>query len=153
MVRWALLIIFPNQFLKANFARGFRSPNLPELTQNGIHAGRFERGDPDLDAQSNYQIDFTYHLHTAWATFNIAPFYNVVNNYIYVVMTNEDAPIGEGKIFQHVQNDANLLGVKWLWTSILFPGWVYTEVTVWYVPILRMMQKVLNIPPLRHKTD
>jgi iron complex outermembrane receptor protein len=99
-----------SQFLKANFARGFRSPNLPELTQNGIHAGRFESGNPDLDAQSNYQIDFTYHLHTSWATFNIAPFYNVVNNYIYVVMTNEDAPIGEGKIFQHVQNDANLLG-------------------------------------------
>ncbi len=99
-----------NQFLKANVARGFRSPNLPELTQNGIHGGRFERGNPDLDAQSNYQIDFTYHLHTNWATLNIAPFYNIVNNFLYVVMTDEDAPIGGGKIFQHVQNDANLMG-------------------------------------------
>jgi iron complex outermembrane receptor protein len=99
-----------NQFLKANVARGFRSPNLPELTQNGIHGGRYERGNPNLEAQSNYQIDFTYHLHTDWATLNIAPFYNAINNFLYVVMTDEDAPIGGGKIFQHVQNDAILTG-------------------------------------------
>lgn len=99
-----------NQFLKANVARGFRSPNIPELTQNGIHGGRFERGDPDLNAQSNYQLDLNYHLHTSWATVNVAPFFNSINNYIYLVQTNEDAPIGGGKIFQHVQNDANLWG-------------------------------------------
>lgn len=99
-----------NHFLKANVARGFRSPNIPELTQNGIHGGRFERGDPDLDAQSNYQLDLTYHLHTSWATLNVAPFFNSINNYIYLVQTNEDASIGGGKIFQHVQNDANLYG-------------------------------------------
>jgi len=99
-----------NQFLKANVARGFRSPNIPELTQNGIHGGRFEQGDPDLNAQSNYQLDVTYHLHTSWATLNVAPFFNSINNYIYLVQTNEDASIGGGKIFQHVQNDANLYG-------------------------------------------
>jgi iron complex outermembrane receptor protein len=99
-----------NQFLKANIARGFRSPNLPELTQNGLHAGRYERGNPELDAQSNYQIDLTYHLHTDWATLNVAPFYNIVNNYLYIVMTDEDAPIGDGMIFQYVQNDAILTG-------------------------------------------
>ncbi len=99
-----------NQFLKANLARGFRSPNIPELTQNGIHGGRFERGDPNLDAQSNYQFDVTYHLHTNWATVNLAPFFNSINNYIYLVQTDEDASIGGGKIFQHVQNDANLWG-------------------------------------------
>jgi iron complex outermembrane receptor protein len=99
-----------NQFLKANVARGFRSPNIPELTQNGIHGGRFERGDPNLDAQSNYQIDLSYHLHTNWATVNVAPFFNSINNYIYLVQTNEVAPLGGGQIFQHVQNDANLYG-------------------------------------------
>jgi iron complex outermembrane recepter protein len=99
-----------NQFLKANVARGFRSPNIPELTQNGIHGGRFERGDPDLKAQSNYQLDLTYHLHTSWATLNIAPFFNTINNYMYLVQTDEDASIGGGKVFQHVQNDANLYG-------------------------------------------
>jgi iron complex outermembrane receptor protein len=99
-----------NQFLKANLARGFRSPNIPELTQNGIHGGRFERGDPDLDAQSNYQVDLTYHFHNSWATVNVAPFFNAIDNYIYLVQTNEAASIGGGNIFQHVQNDANLYG-------------------------------------------
>ncbi len=99
-----------NQYLKANLARGYRSPNVPELTQNGIHGGRFERGDPNLDAQSNYQLDLTYHLHSNWATLNIAPFFNTITNYIYLVQTNENAPVGGGKIFQHVQNDANLYG-------------------------------------------
>jgi iron complex outermembrane receptor protein len=99
-----------NQFFKANLARGFRSPNIPELTQNGIHGGRFEQGDPDLDAQSNYQVDLTYHFHNSWATINIAPFFNAIDNYIYLIQTNEAAPIGGGNIFQHVQNDANLYG-------------------------------------------
>lgn len=112
-----------SQFFKANIARGFRSPTLPELTQNGIHAGRYEIGNPDLEAQSNFQIDFNYHLHLPWLTFNLSPFYNVVNNYIYLVMTSENAPIGNGKIFENVQNDANLIGgevsldlhpLKWL---------------------------------------
>lgn len=99
-----------SQYLKVNLARGYRSPTLPELTQNGLHAGRYERGNPDLNSQSNYQVDLTYHLHTSMATINIAPFFNFVNDYVYVVMTNEDAPIGDGKVFQHVQNDANLWG-------------------------------------------
>jgi len=112
-----------SQSLKANIARGFRSPSMPELTQNGIHGQRFESGDPDLSAQRNIQFDVNYHLHTSWVTVDVSPFLNIVNNFIYVIQTNEDAPIGDGKIFQHVQNDATLIGgeaaldihpVKWL---------------------------------------
>ena len=98
------------QVIKANLASGFRSPSIPELTQNGIHAGRYERGDPNLDAQRNYQIDFNYHLHKSWVTFDITPFFNAIDNYIYLVQTDEDAPIGTGKIFQHTQNDASFYG-------------------------------------------
>jgi iron complex outermembrane receptor protein len=98
------------QFLKANVSSGFRSPTMPELTQNGIHSGRYERGDPDLAAQRNYQFDLNYHLHQSWFTIDVTPFYNIVDNYIYLVLTDEDAPIGEGKVFQHVQRDATLFG-------------------------------------------
>ena len=98
------------QFLKANLALGFRSPTMPELTQNGIHASRYERGNPDLVAQRNVQADLNYHWHKSWLTVDVAPFYNIVNNYIYLVATNENAPIGQGKVFQHVQNDASLYG-------------------------------------------
>ena len=112
-----------SQFLKANISKGFRSPTMPELTQQGIHAGRYERGNPDLKAQDNFQFDLNYHFHKSWITFDVSPFYNIINNYTYLVTTSDNAPIGGGKIFQHVQNDANLYGgevvldmhpVKWL---------------------------------------
>lgn len=112
-----------SQFLKTNISKGFRSPTLPELTQQGIHAGRYERGDPNLKAQDNFQFDLNYHFHNSWLTFDISPFYNIINNYTYLVQTSENAPLGGGKIFQHVQNNANLYGgelafdihpVKWL---------------------------------------
>lgn len=100
----------PSQFIKLNVARGFRSPTMPELTQNGIHGGRYERGNPNLRAQLNHQIDFNYHLHTNWLTLDITPFYNLVSGYIYLVQTTEPAPIGQGRVFQHTQNDAALYG-------------------------------------------
>ncbi len=124
------------QFLKANVSSGFRSPAMPELTQNGIHAGRYERGDPGLAAQRNYQFDLNYHLHQSWLTFDVTPFYNIVNNYIYLVLTSEDAPIGQGKVFQHVQNDATLYGgevaldlhpVEWLGIHSAY-SWVRAEI-------------------------
>lgn len=99
-----------DQYLKANIASGYRSPTIPELTQNGIHGGRYERGDVNLKAQRNYQFDLNYHFHKPWVTIDVAPFYNKIGNYIYLITTAEDAPIGDGKIFQHVQNDANLYG-------------------------------------------
>jgi len=99
-----------NHLFKLNIASGFRSPNISELTQNGIHQARFERGDIDLKAQRNYQLDLNYHFHIANLVFDISPFYNSVNDFIYIVQTDEDAPIGDGKIWQYVQNDALLYG-------------------------------------------
>lgn len=99
-----------SQSLKANIARGFRSPSMPELTQNGIHSQRFESGNPDLNPQRNIQFDVNYNLHTSWVNIDVSPFFNIVNNFIYLIQTKEDAPIGDGKIFQHVQNDVTLIG-------------------------------------------
>lgn len=99
-----------SQFLKFNISKGFRSPTMPELTQQGIHGGRYERGNPDLKAQNNFQVDMAYHFHNSNIMVDISPFYNIINNYTYLVMTSENAPIGGGKIFQHVQNDANFYG-------------------------------------------
>ncbi len=99
-----------SQFLKANISKGFRSPTVPELTQQGIHAGRYERGNPDLEAQENFQFDVNYRLNASWINFEVSPFYNTIDNYTYLVLTTEDAPIGDGKIFQHVQNNTNFYG-------------------------------------------
>ncbi|MDW8019956.1 MAG: TonB-dependent receptor [Chloroherpetonaceae bacterium] len=102
--------VSPSQFVKVNLARGFRSPTMPELTQNGIHGGRYERGNPNFKPQINHQVNLNYHLHADWLTLDISPFYNIVSGYIYLVQTNEPAPIGQGRVFQHTQNDATLYG-------------------------------------------
>jgi len=101
-----------NHLFKLNIASGFRSPNISELSQNGIHQNRFERGDLNLEAQRNYQFDFNYHFHLKNIVFDFSPFYNSVNNYIYIVQTTENAPIGGGIIWQYIQNDANLYGME-----------------------------------------
>ena len=99
-----------NHLFKLNVASGFRSPNISELTQNGIHQSRFERGDINLKAQRNYQIDLNYHFHIDKLVFDVSPFYNNVNNFIYIVQTTENAPSGGGQIWQYVQNNAVLYG-------------------------------------------
>lgn len=101
-----------NHLFKLNASSGFRSPNISELSQNGIHQNRFERGDLNLEAQRNYQFDFNYHYHLKNLVFDFSPFYNSINNYIYIIQTTEDAPFGGGKIWQYVQNDANLYGME-----------------------------------------
>lgn len=99
-----------NNLFKLNVSSGYRSPNISELSQNGIHQNRFERGDLNLEAQRNYQFDFNYHFHIKNLVFDFSPFYNTINNYIYIVQTDLDAPIGGEKIWQYVQNNANLYG-------------------------------------------
>ncbi|MBD3750444.1 MAG: TonB-dependent receptor [Sphingobacteriales bacterium] len=101
-----------NHLFKLNLASGFRSPNISELSQNGIHQNRFERGDLSLKAQRNYQIDFNYHFHINNLIFDFSPFYNSIDNYIYIVQTSANAPIGGGKIWQYLQNDANIYGTE-----------------------------------------
>ncbi len=101
-----------NHLFKLNFSSGFRSPNISELSQNGIHQNRFERGDLALKAQRNYQVDFNYHFHLKNLVFDVSPYYNAVNNYIYIVQTTQNAPMGGGKIWQYVQNDAFLYGTE-----------------------------------------
>ncbi len=101
-----------NHLFKLNIASGFRSPNISELTQNGIHSNRFERGDVNLKAQRNYQVDFNYHFHISNLVLDVSPFYNTINNFIYIVQTNIAAPVGGGKIWQYVQNNALLYGAE-----------------------------------------
>ncbi len=98
------------QTFKLNIAKGYRSPNISELTQNGIHQNRFERGDITLKPQNNYQLDFNYHLHTNNLVFDVSPFYNMIDKYIFIVQTTAVAPIGGGKIWQYLQADANIYG-------------------------------------------
>lgn len=71
--------------LKLNIARGFRAPNPSELSSNGAHEGtvRYEYGNINLKPEISYQLDMGLALNKPHIFFEITPFMNYIQNYIY----------------------------------------------------------------------
>ncbi|MCX6230669.1 MAG: TonB-dependent receptor [Bacteroidetes bacterium] len=94
-----------------NFASAYRTPNLAELTSNGLHESRYELGAPNLIPENAYETDVSYHYHGENITFEIAGFYNIINKFIYLSPTN-DSTTSRNKIYQYTQSDAFLYGFE-----------------------------------------
>jgi len=94
--------------LRLNLASGFRSPNLAELTSNGVHAGRIEIGNPDLKNEQNWQTDINWDYTSTHIEFFINGFYNHINNYIYLDPQFE--PANMLPVYAYRQDDAYLYG-------------------------------------------
>lgn len=114
---------------RANFATAFRTPNLAELTSNGLHEIRYELGNSSLLPQKAYETDISIHYHVNDFTFDIAGFYNIIESYIYISPTNDTVATGEN-IYKYMQSDALLYGGE---TGVHFhPGkiqWLHLEST------------------------
>ncbi len=95
--------------VRANIASAFRSPNLAELTQDGVHAVRYEKGNAELKTQRNTEGDLGLHLHTIHATVDVSGFYNHVNNYIYLSPSTDSTESGL-PIYYYKQDQAVLFG-------------------------------------------
>jgi iron complex outermembrane receptor protein len=71
--------------VKANIARGFRAPNIAEISANGVHPGTniYQLGNPDFKPEFSLQEDigFVYSSHYVVATLDL--FNNFISNYIY----------------------------------------------------------------------
>jgi len=94
---------------RANLAAAFRSPNLAELTSNGLHENRYEVGSPDLLPQHAFEGDLSVHYHFDNLSFDVAGFYNRINDYIFISPTGE-AGDGGFPIYKYMQSDARLFG-------------------------------------------
>ncbi|GIV28428.1 MAG: TonB-dependent receptor [Bacteroidia bacterium] len=72
--------------LKFNVARGFRTPNISELASNGAHEGtvRYEYGNLQLKPEFSYQADMGILINKEHLLFEITPFVNYIENYIYI---------------------------------------------------------------------
>lgn len=95
--------------LRANFASAYRTPNIAELTQNGIHGDRYEQGNPNLTSQKSYEIDVSTHYHTKHLLLDISGFYNNINKYIFIAPTNETSENGY-LIYKYAQSNAKIAG-------------------------------------------
>ncbi len=105
--------------LKLNASRGFRAPNIAEITSNGRHEGsfRFEYGTPSLKSEISHQIDIAYFLNTDHVAFEFTPFVNFISNYIFskklTSVFGGDSipdPSNPAPAFQFAQSSATLLG-------------------------------------------
>lgn len=116
--------------LRANFAAAYRTPNLAELTSNGQHELRFEKGDQNLVPENAYEADLSLHYHKNNFTADIAGFFNTVNNYIFIAPTGETTSSGI-PVFRYRQSNATLFGgeagihihpeaLKWLHSEATF---------------------------------
>ncbi len=95
---------------KLNAATGVRSPNLAELSSNGLHEGIFtyEIGDPALKNEMNLNCGGDINYTAAGIQFSISGFYNHFINYIYLSPTDEEwfgFPI-----YRYLQQNADLYG-------------------------------------------
>lgn len=98
-----------NILLRANIASAYRTPNIAELTQNGMHGVRYEQGNSDLKSQRNYEADLSAHYHSKYVMVDISGFYNHVNDYIFIAPTNDIIDSGD-KIYRYSQTNAKLYG-------------------------------------------
>ncbi|MCB9250881.1 MAG: TonB-dependent receptor [Flavobacteriales bacterium] len=99
-----------NITIKSNLASGFRSPNLAELSSNGLHEGvyRYEIGDPDLKTEQNFNIDLSVELNKKRRFLSFSVFANKFNKYIYLSPTDE--MYFGFPVFRYKQKDALLYG-------------------------------------------
>ena len=96
--------------LRANLASGFRAPNSSELLSNGVHEGtlRYEIGDKDLKSEKAVQVDFSLSYDKEHFSFYINPFYNHINDYIY--LSPSDSIIEDTPVYFYRQSEADLYG-------------------------------------------
>ncbi len=94
-----------------NFASAYRTPNLPELTSNGLHETRYELGNSNLAPEKSYETDFSFHYHSANLTLDFAGFYNILNDFIYI-SPSLDTTFEGYKIYKYLQSDAKLFGFE-----------------------------------------
>ena len=74
-----------NISIYANIGSGFRAPNMAELTSNGIRleTHRYEIGNSTFTKETNLQGEIGAHFWSDNISFDVATFYNHINNFIY----------------------------------------------------------------------
>ncbi len=109
---------FTEQFLiKANIARGFRAPNIAEISANGVHPGSniYQVGNPNFKPEFSLQEDFGVFYESKHVAASIEVFNNDITNYIYneklLNTSHQDSVDSQGnQFFQFQAAEARLYG-------------------------------------------
>jgi iron complex outermembrane recepter protein len=103
--------------IKYNLSRGYRAPNISEISANGVHPGTniYQIGNPDFKPEFSLQEDLGFVFTSHYAVFNLSVFYNTIQNYIFnqkvLTGTGQDSIIVPGnQTFQYQAAKAQLYG-------------------------------------------
>lgn len=105
-------------FLKANIARGFRAPTVPEIASNGEHAGtfRYETGNRYAKSEVSLQADAGVVWETKEVYTEVSVFLNDINNYTYsqkiTGVNGNDSLVDNVPVFRYVQGRGRLWGIE-----------------------------------------
>ncbi|MDF1548560.1 MAG: TonB-dependent receptor [Bacteroidales bacterium] len=131
---------------RANLAAAYRTPNLAELTSNGQHELRYEIGDQNLVPENSYEADISTHYHSDNFSFDIAGFYNRINDYIFIAPTGDTTDTGIS-IYKYKQANSSLFGgeagihlhpknLKWLHFMTTFASVIGKQADGTYLPFV-----------------
>ena len=102
---------------KFNVGRGFRAPNISELSANGLHEGtfRYEIGDPDLNPETSLQIDGEISWDNKYLNMAFNGYYNIIDNFIYYSNLNGEKKEVNGiwyPVYRYIQGNSLLKGFE-----------------------------------------
>ncbi len=101
---------------KANISRGYRSPNISEISANGVHPGTgiYQVGNPNFNPEFNVQEDIGFNFNSKIAVINFSVFYNAVSDYIFnekiLSVDGSDSTRQGNDVYQYRQGRAALYG-------------------------------------------
>jgi iron complex outermembrane receptor protein len=109
---------FTDKFsVKANISRGFRAPNISEISSNGVHPGTniYQIGNDNFKSEFSLQQDIGFVFSSKYAVIQLNLFNNIINNYIYnqklTGANGQDSVIVAGnETFKFQSGKANLYG-------------------------------------------
>jgi len=103
--------------IKANIARGFRTPNISEISANGVHPGTniYQLGNENFKPEFSLQEDLGIFYTSKVISGFIQAFFSDISNYIFnqkvLTSTGKDSVIVKGnQTFQFEQSHAQLYG-------------------------------------------
>lgn len=103
--------------IKANVARGYRAPNIAEISSNGIHPGTniYQIGNMDFQPEFSLQEDLGFTYASNYLVINLSVFNNDVQNFIFnqrlLTPSGADSVVVPGnQTFKFQQNRAKLYG-------------------------------------------
>ena len=106
-------VCHPNKHfdVRANVARGFRTPNVSELASNGVHEGtlRYEIGDSKLKPEFSWQGDLGLDYTSRVVMLSLNLFASKIRNYIFARRTGEVIEPGKDT-YRYTGGDARLMG-------------------------------------------